>query len=59
MKKSTQKMILQNGDCNCPVPFMHIYNISLEVMKEYNFSSMHIWMWKMFQFGYAYGKGRK
>ena len=52
-------MILQNGDCNCPVPFMQIYNISLEVMKEYNFSSLHIWMWKMFQFGYAYGKGRK
>lgn len=59
MKKSTKKNILENGVCGCPIPYEHILRISYAVKKHYSFSAPEFWMWKMFQFGYAYGKGKK
>lgn len=60
MKKSTKKKnILENGRCGCPIPYGHIHDISMKVKEYYHFSAPEFWMWKMFQFGYAYGKGRK
>lgn len=54
-----KKTIIENGACGCPIPYEHIRNISEKVKEKYHFSAPEFWMWKMFQFGYAYGKGRK
>jgi hypothetical protein len=59
MRKKTKKNILENGACGCPIPYEHISRISEMVKEKYDFSAPEFWMWKMFQFGYAYGKGRK
>ncbi len=48
--------ILTHGECGCDVSFDQIRNISQAVKEYYHQSSPEIWMWKMFQFGYAYGK---
>lgn len=59
MTKRTKKTILENGACGCPIPYLDIQEIGRMVKEKYNFSAPEFWMWKMFQFGYAYGKGRK
>lgn len=59
MTKQTKKMILENGAYGCPISYEHIRRISEQVKEKYHFSAPEFWMWKMFQFGYAYGKGRK
>ncbi len=58
-EEGDKKTILKNGACGCPISYGHIRDISEKVKEEYHFSSPEFWMWKMFQFGYAYGKGRK
>lgn len=59
MTRETKKRSWKNGACGCPIPYEHIRRISQQVKEHYHFSAPEFWMWKMFQFGYAYGKGRK
>lgn len=46
--------ILQNGkDC---IPHRKYEELEDAVKRYYHNSSPNFWMWKMFQFGFAYGK---
>lgn len=46
--------ILQHGqDC---IPYEECMELVEATKRYYHFSSPNFWMWKMFQFGYAYGK---
>lgn len=48
--------ILKYGENGCDIPYGEIRNITELVKNEYHFSESEFWMWKMFQFGFAYGK---
>ena len=48
--------LLTCGNNGCDIPYDKIRTISDVVKRYYNFSAPEFWMWKMFQFGYAYGK---
>ena len=48
--------ILTQGACGCDIPFDQIHCITDAVKGYYHQSAPDFWMWKMFQFGYAYGK---
>lgn len=50
------KYILTHGNNGCNIGYKEIRDISESVIKEYHYSSTYFWMWKMFQFGFAYGK---
>lgn len=46
--------ILENGeDC---IPYDQFRDLAESVRQMYHFSPPIFWMWKMFQFGFAYGK---
>lgn len=40
-------------DC---IPYEHFQELAESVKRHYYFSAPEFWMWKMFQFGFAYGK---
>ena len=48
--------LLTRGKNGCDVSYNDIRVIADAVKRYYNFSAPEFWMWKMFQFGYAYGK---
>ena len=48
--------ILSHGKNGCSISYEEIEEISELAKSHFYFSSAKFWMWKMFQFGYAYGK---
>jgi hypothetical protein len=48
--------ILIYGNNGCDIPYKRIRDISRVIGGYYHQSAPEFWMWKMFQFGYAYGK---
>lgn len=48
--------ILTHGKNGCNIGYGEISAYAEMVMEKYRFSSPHIWMWKMFQLGFAFGK---
>lgn len=46
--------ILTHGE-NC-IPYSKFEKLAEGVKEHYHHSSPRFWMWKMFQFGFAYGK---
>lgn len=48
--------ILTRDANGCDVQYLQIREISDVVKRYYHFSAPEFWMWKMFQFGYVYGK---
>lgn len=51
--------LLTNGNNGCDISYEKIKHIADVVKGYYHFSSPMIWMWKMFQIGYAYGKRKE
>lgn len=54
MKEEFKAKILARGQ-HC-IPYNEFHEIAESVMKFYPTVSEMFWMWKMFQFGYVYGK---
>ena len=48
--------ILTHGKNGCDISSKKIHEIADVVKRYYHISAPEFWMWKMFQFGYAYGK---
>lgn len=46
--------ILTHGE-EC-VPYKKTEELTDAIKRQYHFSAPEFWMWKMFQFGFAYGK---
>lgn len=47
------KILMHGQDC---IPDKEFEEIRDLVKGYYHFSNVNFWMWKMFQFGFAYGK---
>lgn len=54
--KRNDLYLLTDGNNGCDVPRKKIADIADAIKRHYYFSNSEFWMWKMFQFGYAYGK---